>query len=112
MRTRTPQKTGVLGVPGVPESLKPSNGGTFSHGTPTHERQNTKPKEHPLCSIQTPRQRNTAPLIMQHQHRQNRNTTPHLFCPAGRSAFGRTYSTAAHAGAGLWVRVRGQGVAC
>lgn len=85
MLTLTPRKSGVLGVLCVPESLQPNNGEAFGFGTPSREGQNTRQKAHTLCSSPTPCQQNTAGLIEQHQHHQNRNTTRRLFLPAGRS---------------------------
>lgn len=51
MRTRTPRKTGVPGVLGVPQWLEASNGGAFSDGTQLRRGWNTWCSEHQLCSV-------------------------------------------------------------
>ena len=51
MQTRTPRKTGVPGVLGVPRWLEASNGGAFSDGTQLQARWNTWCSEHQWCSV-------------------------------------------------------------
>ena len=47
---RIPSKIGVPGVPGVPETLKATNGAAFSAGTPAQSMRNTGCSEHKWCS--------------------------------------------------------------
>jgi len=106
MRTLTPKKIGVLSVLGVPETLKASNGGTFSHGTPTAKHWNTNLQEHQWCSSPYASKANAFGSPDQHQQRARENTTLHPLSPAGRSWSGLRWRIAARFGAemarGIW----------
>ena len=74
MRTRTPWKTGVPGVLGVPQTLKANNHGAYSHGTQLAKGWNTWCSEHQWCSVPGGGWRNTsgridaAPAASQTEH--------------------------------------------
>src|SRR5690606_10894438 len=70
--TRTPKKSGVLGVLGVPESLGASNGAAFRHGTQLHIRRNTRCSEHQWCSAARDANRNTTPAPQEGQQEKER----------------------------------------
>lgn len=80
MQTRTPRKTGVPGVLGVPRFLEARHGGAFSDGTQLQARWNTWCSEHQWCSVNKGARWNTsgrfeiAPAAGQAEH----DTSPAL----------------------------------
>jgi len=109
MRTRPPQKTGVLGVLGVPNSLKAPQNKAYSHGTPTEKYRNTKPHEHQWCSEQATNQTGTLASPARHYHRASETTTQPQLSPVGRCSHDLHQHWAASYSADLARGLRGEG---